>query len=312
VVQVSTSAGTGAEGRPAGETAGAVAEQGRLRVAVTGAAGRMGREVVQAVGAAPDLVLVGAVEPAFAAPGARASAEEQALLDRGVATFSQVAPCLEKTRPDVLVDFTTAQAAPTIIRAALERGVRVVSGTTGIPPTELAGLARLCDRLGLGAVIVPNFSLGAAVLAILARTAAPYFRAAEIVELHHDAKRDAPSGTALALARLVGRHLAGRAPTAIPAGEAAPLVAAGRDETAAPSRGLDVDGVPVHSVRLSGLVAHHELLFASTGETLSLRHDSTSRACFMPGVLLAVRSVPRLRALVTSLEALLEMVAGGR
>lgn len=325
--------------RPLGEEirSGAAAP---IRVVVAGASGRMGREVLLAVESAPDLILVGAVSRGFAGAGRpEATPLEADLASRGVATFSEIGPCLEKARPHVLVEFTSAAVGPGLIRAALEAGVRPVSGTTGIPPGELDELRALTQSLGLGAVVVPNFSLGATILSILARTAAPYFRGAEIIELHHDQKRDAPSGTALALARVVGSNLARSGAGLVAAGleprparvqpreagirtgppevqpPAAPEAAIPGAGTvtppgpvpAQPSRGLVVDGVPVHSVRLSGLVAHHELVFASTGETLTLRHDSISRASFMPGVLLAVRAVGHLKGLVTSLEELLKL-----
>lgn len=265
-----------------------------LRVAVAGATGRMGREVILAVGQASDLALVGAVARGFAGSGRPHQLPlEIELASDGVATFADVETCLRRTKPDVLVEFTSAAAAPASLRCTLEAGVSAVSGTTGMPPSEVAGVGALAEARGLGAAIIPNFSLGATVLSILARNAAPYFAAAEIVELHHDQKRDAPSGTALALAKTVSAAL--MRPLAAPA------------NPGVPSRGLAVDGIPVHSVRLSGLMAHHELIFASAGETLTLRHDSISRASFMPGVLLAVRNVGRFKGLVTSLERLLEL-----
>ncbi len=343
--------GAGSSGRGAGAAAG------RIRVVVAGAAGRMGREAAAAVLGAPDLCLVGAVSRSFGHGNDGASPLEAEFEAKGVAVFGELERCLAETRPDVLVEFTAAEVAPALLRAALEAGVRPVSGTTGISPEELARLEALTLERGLGAVVVPNFSLGATVLGILARKAATYFRAAEIIELHHDQKRDAPSGTALALARAVGRNLArdpgaeaggGRTGAGEGPGEAGSkrhqpavaspgrddLVAAGRDPAlqrrggegearsesprgasrpgmAQPSRGLEVEGVPVHSVRLAGLVAHHELIFASTGETLILRHDSVSRASFMPGVLLAVRAVGNLHGLVTSLEELLRVSPPG-
>ncbi len=276
----------------------------------------MGREVLLAVGQAPDLALVGAVARGFGGPGRpRRLPLESELASGGVATFADVEACLRKTEPDVLVDFTSAAVAPAALRFALEVGVSPVSGTTGMPPSEVAEIGALAEARGLGAVIIPNFSLGATVLAVLARSAAPHFTSAEIIELHHDQKRDAPSGTALALARTVSAGLM-RPPT----GVGKPRSAAGRETPPAPdaeaaacrdsaqsSRGLAVDGIPVHSVRLSGLMAHHELVFASAGETLTLRHDSISRTSFMPGVLLAVRNVSRFKGLVTSLERLLEL-----
>ncbi len=274
---------------------------GRKKVVVTGATGRMGREVLEALKSAPDLVLVGAVARGFAGPGAeRAIPLERELASKGVPAFPGLESCLRKVRPDVLIDFTSATVAPGYIRQALEAGIAVVSGTTGLAGGELEELGLLAAERRLGLVIIPNFSLGATVLAILARTAAPYFGAAEIIELHHDQKKDAPSGTALALARTVSAALRR------PAGEKAP---SGADPVSPsqPSRGLGVGGVPVHSVRLEGLVAHHELIFASAGETLTLRHDSASRASFMPGVLLAVRVAGTAGGLVTSLERVLDL-----
>ena len=289
--------GTPREQRPSGAKGGAR----RVRVAIAGVSGRMGREVLAAVQAEPDLTLVGAVSRRFAGTGgglAAGSALEADLRSRGVATFAETKRCLEATSPDVLVEFTSSAASPGLILAALEGGVRPVSGTTGMPPERLLEIGALAAAKRLGAVVIPNFSVGATVLRILARTAAPFFGACEVVELHHDQKRDAPSGTALALAEVVGPRLRRIPPLPVPAlpAQGAP----GSDP-----RGLAVAGVPVHSVRLPGLVAHHELIFGATDETLTLRHDSLSRVSFMPGVLLAVRAVMRLSGLVTSLEDLL-------
>jgi len=288
----------------------------------------MGREVLQAVTEAPDLILVGAVSRVFRDMGSPDVPPLRGeLASRGVATFSDVADCLREARPHVLVDFTNAAVSPVILRQALEAGVRPVSGTTGMPAETLQDIDRSARRLGLGCVVAPNFSLGATVLAITARVAAGYFKTAEIVEMHHDQKVDAPSGTALALARLVGARLDHRAKEQEPGASEAELrdAAAGRDRMLTPaapikagdpvreaerqpSRGVEVSGVSVHSVRLSGLVAHHEIIFGSLGETFTLRHDSVSRASFMPGVLLAVRKVGDITGLITSLEDLLGLV----
>lgn len=299
-----------------------------IRVIVAGATGRMGREAVEAVREAADLQLCAVVSRAFADAGQPAVGERAA---HGAAVFADVRAALNTVPADVLVEFTSAESAPGNLRAALEAGVRPVSGTTGLGAAVLDDLGRLATERSLGAVVIPNFSLGATVLSILARTAAPYFGAAELVELHHDRKRDAPSGTALALARAIGPRLRGAAerqagsPLEAAAGRDAegrrlptttPALATGAPRAApaaelrpggSPARGLDVEGVPVHSVRLAGLVAHHELIFAADGETLTLRHDSISRASFMPGVLLAVRTVSRVRGLVTSLEDILAL-----
>jgi len=279
-----------------------------LKIAVAGAAGRMGRETLGAVQSAGDLVLVGAVSRGFAgSAGSRDLPLESELAARGVATFGDAGACLVRTCPDVIIEFTSAAGGPGIMRVALEAGVDVVSGTTGIPEGEIEALEALAEKMGRGLIVIPNFSLGATVLAILARAAAPYFSAAEIIELHHDQKRDAPSGTALALARVVGAGLAGA-----PGGEGGKRAASSAEGDAqrrgvAGPRGLVVDRVPIHSVRLSGLVAHHELIFASSGETLTLRHDSISRTSFMPGVLLAARNAGKVKGLVSSLEQLLRL-----
>ncbi len=307
-----------ARGDESASRAGRSPRRRLLKVAVAGAAGRMGREVLGAVQSAGDLVLVGAVSRGFAgSTGSRDLPLESELAARGVATFGDAGPCLVRTCPDIIIEFTSAAGGPGIIRAALEAGVDVVSGTTGIPEGEIEALEALAEKMGRGLIVVPNFSLGATVLAILARTAAPYFSAAEIVELHHDQKRDAPSGTALALARVVGAGLAGASDaeggkTGASGAEGGKMGAPGAEDGVqfrgeAGPRGLVVHRVPIHSVRLSGLVAHHELIFASSGETLTLRHDSISRTSFMPGVLLAARNAGKVKGLVTSLEQLLRL-----
>lgn len=292
------------------------------RIIVTGATGRMGREAVRAVQEAGDLQLSAVVSRSCAGLDGGSGVED-------VPGYTDLEAALAEVGADVVIEFTSAEVAPHNLRLALEAGARPVSGTTGLSPESLDEVRRLAESLDSGAVVIPNFSLGATVLSILARTAAPYFSAAELVEMHHDGKRDAPSGTALALARAVGPRLRGPAPrVATPAMES---VAAGRDQSgsgaaASPAlgspgfepavahgqaRGLTIGGVPVHSVRLSGLVAHHELIFAAEGETLTLRHDSISRSSFMPGVLLAVRTAGRVKGLVTSLEEVLALATPG-
>jgi len=207
-----------------------------IRVAVTGAAGRMGQTVCDAVQGAPDMELVARADPALDTTLAQALAE----------------------RPDVLVDFTVPTTAVANAREAVAAGVHVVIGTTGFEPGELA------DATGANIFIAPNFAIGAVLMMQFAAAAARHMRKAEIIELHHDSKVDAPSGTAARTAALM------------------------RD--AAPEGG----DVPIHSVRLPGLVAHQEVILGDVGQTLTIRHDSTDRTSFMPGVLLAVRKVPTL------------------
>ena len=245
-----------------------------LRVAVLGAAGRMGGEVVRAVDASDDLVVSAAID--LGDP-----------LDRLVASGSQVA-----------VDFTAPDAVMGNVRFCVENGIHVVVGTTGFTEARVAEVADLLrSHPGVGVVIAPNFGLGAVLLMRFAREAAPYFESVEVIELHHPDKLDAPSGTAAHTARSIAeaRSVAGTAP--------APD--ATRDAIDG-ARGAIVDGVRVHSIRLRGLVAHEEVLLGNPGEVLTLRHDSLDRASFMPGVLLAVRSVVGRPGLTLGLEPLLE------
>jgi 4-hydroxy-tetrahydrodipicolinate reductase len=220
-----------------------------IRVAVSGASGRMGSTTCAAVEGAEDMELVARIDPSL-----------------GV----ELGPALSEHRPDVLVDFSIPSSAVANIRTAVAAGVHVVVGTTGFDRDEIRGLE------GANIFIAPNFAIGAVLMMLFAAQATKHMRAAEIIELHHDSKVDAPSGTAALTAQRM--H------------EAAP-------EKPAP---------PIHSVRLPGLVAHQEVILGDVGQTLTIRHDSLDRESFMPGVLLAVRSVGSLgEPLVVGLERLL-------
>jgi 4-hydroxy-tetrahydrodipicolinate reductase len=236
-----------------------------IRVGVVGAGGRMGAAVCAAIEADADTELVARV----------GSADRlDAVLDAGA---------------DVAVEFTMPASVKRNAAWLLEHGVHTVVGATGLSDDDLADLERLTGPANL--FVAPNFAIGAVLLMELVRQVAPYLPHAEIVELHHDRKVDAPSGTALRTARLIAeaRHTAVAA--AGPVGHAA--------------RGLAVDGIPVHSVRLPGVIASQEVIFGGAGQTLTLRHDSTDRASFMPGVLLAVKRVAALPGLTVGLESLL-------
>ncbi|MFC3688373.1 4-hydroxy-tetrahydrodipicolinate reductase [Aquipuribacter hungaricus] len=245
-----------------------------LRVVVSGASGRMGTAACAAVEASDDLVLVGRLgrgdDPSAALAGA-----------------------------DVLVDLSVPASSPALVAAAVEAGVHAVVGTTG---WDDARLATLREQLGgapsVGVLVAPNFSVGALLVTAFAVRAARFFESVEVLELHHPDKVDAPSGTAVRTARLVA---AARAEAGVgPAPDATTASLPG-------SRGADVDGVPVHSVRLRGLVASQEVLLGAQGETVSLRHDSIDRSSFMPGVLLAVRQVGSHPGLTVGLEHWLDL-----
>lgn len=246
-----------------------------IKVAVLGAKGRMGAESVKAVKAAADLELV-------------------AELDLGDSLET-----LTKTAAQVIVDFTHPDSVMKNLEFAINNGINVVVGTTGFDEKRLQQVQSwLNANSKVGAVIAPNFGLGAVLMMQFAAKAARYFESVEIVELHHPEKADAPSGTASRTAELIteSRNLAQRPPMP------------DKTSTALPgARGAKVGDVPIHSVRLRGLVAHQEVLLGDKGETLSIRHDSIDRSGFMPGVILAVREVVNRPGLTFGLEHLMDL-----
>jgi len=264
----------------------------QIKVVINGALGRMGQQVVSAVAAEPDLVLVGAADVKAADRdhlGAPA-------LNKKVPLHSSLISIIEMFHPDVVVDFTIAEAAMNAARLALKNGSHIVMGTTGLSDKDLKEIDTLALDYNKGAVVAANFAIGAVVLMHLTKIAAKYFDNAEIIELHHDKKVDAPSGTALATARLMIE--AHGKPFAYPKTEI---------ETLKGTRGGHKDGLAIHSVRLPGLVASQEVIFGALGQTLSIRHDTISRECFMPGVILAVREVVKRHGLVYGLDSLLNL-----
>lgn len=264
----------------------------RIPVAVAGAAGRMGREVVRAVLAQPDLVLVAAVDHAQGGVDAGTLAGEPPC---GVCLEDDLGAALARTKASVLVDFTTASAAVISMRTALELGVAPVVGTTGIGQEHVQELTALAKAKGVPGLIAPNFSIGAVLMMQAAKQVARYFSWAEVIERHHEKKADAPSGTSLQTVRAMVETR--------PAFEQPPV---GTTLLEGVRGGLQ-DGVRIHSVRMPGYLAHQEVIFGGDGETLTIRHDSISRSCFMSGVLLAVRNVRRLPGLVVGLEHVLAL-----
>ncbi len=258
-----------------------------IDVIVAGAAGRMGREVVRAVTAEPDMRVAAAVDP---------GADGVALDDGAggvIACTSDLSAALEGSRPRVMVDFTHPSAVVENVRTALRAGVHCVVGTTGVAPDVWEDLAASAGP-DTCLVVAPNFAVGAVLMMSFAQQAARFLPHVEIIELHHDRKADAPSGTAMRTAALVAAAR-GEIPSS-----------PGREtEIAEGARGALVDGVTVHSVRLPGLVAHQEILFGGQGQTLSVRHDSIDRSSFMPGVVLAIRGSVGRCGLVSGLEELM-------
>lgn len=242
-----------------------------IKVGVFGAAGRMGSTVCDAISADDELELVARVD---------IDDDPQEMVTAGA---------------EVAVDFTHAQAARDNVRFCLDNGIHAVVGTTGISEDDLTEFGRWAGASPANVFVAPNFAVGAVLMMRFAQQAGAHFHTAEIIERHHERKLDAPSGTALRTAQLMNDA------------RMQPWETPEESESLAGSRGGDVDGVRIHSVRVPGSVAHQEVILGAPGETLTIRHDSLERSSFMPGVLLAVKKVAELDGLTVGLEKLLDL-----
>lgn len=262
----------------------------KISVAVSGAYGRMGREVCRAVLEEESLELTGAFD--LHGTG-KSMGEVLGRPDLDIVIKKLTKESLKEISPAVLVDFTTPMAVMHNIEIALQCGVRPVVGTTGITNIDLSHINQWVEQSELSAVVAPNFALGAVLMMKFASIAARYFPQVEIIELHHDKKIDAPSGTALKTAEMIAAARSTEPPD--------------KDELLKlpGARGALQDKIHIHSIRLSGLVAHQEVIFGGQGQTLTIRHDSLDRSSFMPGVILAIKSVSKLKGLVYGLENLI-------
>lgn len=261
-----------------------------VKVLVSGAKGRMGQAVVKAVLEDEELSLVGAVDVSEGG-----DAGEMVGLSRiGVNVTRGLEETIDATRPDVMVDFTRPDAVLENVSTALRKKVSPVVGTTGLSEEDRETIRRLAEENETPAFIAPNFAIGAVLMMKMAVEAARYLPNVEIIELHHDKKLDAPSGTATETAKMImavrGEMRQGH-PDEV--------------EKLSGARGADIGGIHIHSVRLPGYVAHQEVIFGGLGQTLSIRHDSIDRESFMPGVVLACKKVRGLSGLVTGLQNLL-------
>jgi 4-hydroxy-tetrahydrodipicolinate reductase len=261
-------------------------EKKLIGVVVHGAAGRVGVEVVKAASQDPATKVVGAAD-------AKVTGNTLTLPDGSCVPFStDIKAIIEQTQPDVIVDFSIAKASMPMIRIAAKAGVNLVIGTTGFSAAELEEIGKLAAANEIGIVAAPNFALGAVLMIHLAKVASKFMDHAEIIELHHDKKLDAPSGTSLLTAKAMA-EARGKAFLPPSAGEHTP------------SRGQDVSSVEIHSIRMPGLMAHQEVLFGAAGQTLSIRHDTINRECYMPGVMLAVKAVVKQKGFTYGLDKLL-------
>lgn len=242
----------------------------------------MGRQVAAAVLAEPGMTPIGYVD-GLAEPG---------VLD-GLPLYRDPTACFQELKPDAVIDFTNAMWTPQLAEAALSQGVRMVIGTTGLSAGFIESLREVASAKHTGIVVAANFAIGAVLMMYFAKQAARFFENAEIIELHHDQKVDSPSGTAKTTAELM--RAARETSFVHPVSEVEPLAGA---------RGAEYGGIAIHSVRLPGLVAHQEVIFGGLGQTLTIRHDTTGRDSFMPGVLMATREVMKREELVVGLDAL--------
>ena len=262
-----------------------------IKVIVCGAYGKMGREVLKAIHNDTQLTLVGAVDV------------KSDLMDigdligvgkTGIIVGNDLQTVINETKPQVMVDFTRPEVVMNNIRIALKNRVCPIIGTTGLSDKDREEISDSCIQTKVNALIAPNFSIGAILMMNLAQDAAKYFPHVEIIELHHDQKLDAPSGTALHTAELIAKnrgYLEQGHPDEV--------------EKLPGARGANFSGIRIHSVRLPGYVAHQEVIFGGLGQTLTIRHDSISRESFMPGVILACKHVLTANGLIYGLEEIL-------
>jgi 4-hydroxy-tetrahydrodipicolinate reductase len=264
----------------------------KVKIVVAGPRGRMGKEAVLLVHNTEQFDLVAVIDH----KNNGKNLQDLNGFDGITAPiFSDVQECFREVNADVLIDLTTPEVGMKHTVTALKNGVRPVVGTTGFSKKDLEELSHLCEETNLGCIIAPNFALGAILMMKFSQMAAKYFNDVEIIELHHDQKLDAPSGTAVKTAEMI-REVRDAKHQGHP----------NEKETMVGARGANLDGMHIHSVRLPGLIAHQQVMFGADGQTLTLRHDSYNRTSFMSGVKMAVENVIKLNVLVYGLENIIE------
>ena len=269
-----------------------------IPVVVNGAAGKMGREVIKTVSQAEDMMLVGAIDRNPDVLGQDAG-EIAGCGEIEVPIVNDLQSVLvlatQEKIQGVMVDFTHPDGVYDNVRSAIAYGVRPVVGTTGLNDEQLQDLAEFAEKASTGALVIPNFSIGMVLLQQAAIQASQYFDHVEIIELHHNQKADAPSGTAIKTAQMLAELGKSYNPQVVE-----------ETEHLKGARGsITEENIRIHSVRLPGLIAHQEVIFGAPGQIYTLRHDTSDRSCYMPGVLLAIRKVTQLTSLVYGLEKIL-------
>lgn len=268
-----------------------------IPVVVNGACGKMGQQVIKAVAQAEDMMLVGAIDkkPELVGEDIGTVIGYQPLEVPVMSDLEATLVMAQSQGLAVMVDFTHPDSVYESVRAAIAYGVRPVVGTTGLSTSQILDLAEFADKASTGCLVVPNFSIGVVLMQQAAQQAAQYFDHVEIIELHHNQKADAPSGTAVQTAQMLAQTHKNFNPSLV-----------SETETLSGARGgQTAEGIRIHSVRLPGLIAHQEILFGAPGQLYTLRHDTSDRASFMPGVLLCIRRVMALKSLIYGLDKVL-------
>jgi 4-hydroxy-tetrahydrodipicolinate reductase len=263
-----------------------------IKIAIAGPRGRMGKEALNLIHATEHFTLVGAIDRMN--DGKKIS-DIEGLPQLDAPIYDDIETCLQQVNPDVLLDLTTPDIGRRHTKIALNYGVRPVVGTTGFSAQDLDDLKELAQHKELGAIIAPNFAIGAILMMKFSQMAAKYFQDVEIIELHHNQKLDAPSGTGIKTAEMIAAVR-----------ESKRQGHPDESEHLIGARGAEYDGIRLHSVRLPGLIAHQEVLFGGDGQTLTIRHDSYNRASFMSGVKLAIETVMKIDLLIYGLENIME------
>ncbi len=257
-----------------------------IKVVVHGALGRMGKTVLDTMCREPEMESVGAVDVM--------AAEDYLSLPDGsglIPLSAELDSIITRCKPQVVVDFSTAQAVMNVIRTATTRGVHAVVGTTGISQSDIEETENICNKHKVGVIIAPNFALGAVLLTHLARLVGRFFDYADITEIHHETKIDAPSGTSLAIAKALAESKGDDFKSPKP-----------EKETLSGTRGGEYQGINIHSGRMPGKMAYHSLILGTQGQTLTISHDTINRECYMPGVLMAIKEVVKSSGLTVGLD----------
>ncbi|MDF2947018.1 MAG: dapB [Bacillales bacterium] len=259
-----------------------------INIVLAGPRGKMGQEALKMIASEKNFKLLAVVDRIID-PNLLSQLDSYDMKETIIAT--DIEECFRNVKPDVFVDLTNPEVGRSNTLCAIRHGIRSVIGTTGFSTEDIESLSKQCEENETGCIIAPNFAIGAILMMKFSQLAAKFMPDVEIIELHHDQKKDSPSGTALKTAQLINESRGEGAAIKIDNG---------------PARGIEISGINIHSVRLNGLVAHQEVIFGGTGQSLTIKHDSYNRTSFMTGLKLSINSVMNINTLVYGLENIIE------